>query len=209
GNEVFQAYGLPVAPFRLALDAEQAIKAANAIGYPVVVKIASADILHKTEAKGVKVGLANAEEVRQATAEVIANAKAYKANAKIDGVLVQKMAPKGGTEVIFGAIKDATFQQTVMFGLGGIFVEVLKDVTFRVAPVSPQEARKMVTEIAAYPIIKGARGQKPRDEAALAQALARLSQLVVDFPEIKELDANPVMVYEDGLLIVDSVIKLQ
>jgi len=209
GDEVFQAYGLPVAPFRLAEDAEQAIEAANAIGYPVVVKIASADILHKTEAKGVRVGLANAEEVRQATAEVIANAKAYKANAKIDGVLVQKMAPKGGTEVIFGAVKDATFQQTVMFGLGGIFVEVLKDVTFRVAPVSPQEARKMVTEIAAYPIIKGARGQKPRDEGALAQALARLSQLVVDFPEIKELDANPVMVYEDGLLIVDSVIKLQ
>jgi acyl-CoA synthetase (NDP forming) len=122
---------------------------------------------------------------------------------------VQKMAPKGGTEVIFGAIKDSTFQQTVMFGLGGIFVEVLKDVTFRVAPVSPEEARKMVTEIAAYPIIKGVRGQKPRDEAALANALSRLSQLTVDFPEIKELDANPVMLYEDGLLIVDSVIKLQ
>jgi acetyl coenzyme A synthetase (ADP forming)-like protein len=209
GDAVFQAYGLPVAPYRVASDAEEAVRAADRIGYPVVVKIASPDILHKTEAKGVKVGMATAEEVRQATAEVLANAKVYNPNAHIDGVLVQKMAPKGGTEVIFGAIKDATFQQILMFGLGGIFVEVLKDVTFRVAPVSPEEARRMVSEITAYPIIKGVRGQKPLDENSLSVTLARLSQLITDFPEIKELDANPVMLYQDGLIIVDSLIKLQ
>jgi len=115
---------------------------------------------------------------------------------------------KGGTEVIFGAIKDAAFEQTIMFGLGGIFVEVLKDVTFRIAPISVAEAKSMIMEINAYPIIKGARGEKPRDQEALADALSRLSQLTIDFPEIKELDANPVLLYEKGMIVVDARIIL-
>lgn len=205
---VFRAYGLPLAESILAGDQEEAVQAAEKLGYPVVLKIASPDILHKTDAKGVKVGISNPAEVRTAFTEILANAKAYKAEAKIAGILVQEMAPKGGTEVIFGAIKDAAFQQTIMFGLGGIFVEVLKDVTFRIAPISVAEAKSMVMEINAYPIIKGARGEKPRDQEALADALSRLSQLTIDFPEIKELDANPVLLYEKGMIVVDARIIL-
>jgi acetyltransferase len=205
---VFRAYGLPLAESILAGDQEEAVQAAEKLGYPVVLKIASPDILHKTDAKGVKVGISNSAEVRTAFTEILANAKAYKAEAKIAGILVQEMAPKGGTEVIFGAIKDAAFQQTIMFGLGGIFVEVLKDVTFRIAPISVAEAKSMVMEINAYPIIKGARGEKPRDQEALADALSRLSQLTIDFPEIKELDANPVLLYEKGMIVVDARIIL-
>jgi acetyl coenzyme A synthetase (ADP forming)-like protein len=205
---VFRAYGLPLAESILTGDQEEAVQAAEKLSYPVVLKIASPDILHKTDAKGVKVGISNPTEVRTAFAEILANAKAYNAEATIAGILVQKMAPKGGTEVIFGAIKDAAFEQTIMFGLGGIFVEVLKDVTFRVAPISVAEAKSMVMEINAYPIIKGARGEKPRDQEALADALSRLSQLTIDFPEIKELDANPVLLYEKGMIVVDARIIL-
>ena len=205
---VFRAYGLPLAESILAGDQEEAVQAAEKLGYPVVLKIASPDILHKTDAKGVKVGISNPEEIRTAFTEILANAKVYKAEAKIAGILVQEMAPKGGTEVIFGAIKDAAFQQTIMFGLGGIFVEVLKDVTFRIAPISVAEAKSMVMEINAYPIIKGARGEKPRDQEALADALSRFSQLTIDFPEIKELDANPVLLYEKGMIVVDARIIL-
>lgn len=205
---VFRAYGLPLAESILAGDQEEAVQAAEKLGYPVVLKIASPDILHKTDAKGVKVGIGNPAEVRTAFTEILANAKAYKAEAKIAGILVQEMAPRGGTEVIFGAIKDVAFEQTIMFGLGGIFVEVLKDVTFRIAPISVTEAKSMVMEINAYPIIKGARGEKPRDQEALADALSRLSQLTIDFPEIKELDANPVLLYEKGMIVVDARIIL-
>lgn len=207
-GQIFKAYGLPLASSILAADAEEAVKAADQIGYPVVLKISSPDIVHKTEARGVKVNLKNDQEVRAAFNEIVANARSYKSDARIVGVLVQKMASPGGTEVIFGAIRDPQFQQVVMFGLGGIFVEVLKDVTFRVAPVTVEEARSMALEIQASPIIKGVRGQKSKDIDALAEALSRLSQLVVDFPEIKELDANPVMLYEQGLVVVDARILL-
>ncbi|MCX5974060.1 MAG: acetate--CoA ligase family protein [Coprothermobacterota bacterium] len=164
---VFRAYGLPLAESILAGDQEEAVQAAEKLGYPVVLKIASPDILHKTDAKGVKVGIGNPAEVRTAFTEILANAKAYKAEAKI-----------------------------------------AKDVTFRIAPISVTEAKSMVMEINAYPIIKGARGEKPRDQEALADALSRLSQLTIDFPEIKELDANPVLLYEKGMIVVDARIIL-
>ncbi|MCR4433480.1 MAG: acetate--CoA ligase family protein [Caldiserica bacterium] len=207
-GQIFKAYGLPLAPSILATNPEEAVKAAEEIGYPVVLKISSPDIIHKTEAKGVKINLKNAEDVKKAFEEIIVNARKYKTDARIVGVLVQKMASPGGTEVIFGAIRDPQFQQVVMFGLGGIFVEVLKDVTFRVAPVTVEEAKKMALEIQAASILKGVRGQGPRDLDTLAESLSRLSQLVVDFPEIKELDANPVMLYESGLIVVDARILL-
>ncbi|MDI6868060.1 MAG: acetate--CoA ligase family protein [Coprothermobacterota bacterium] len=207
-GQIFKAYGLPLASSILATNPEEAVKAAEEIGYPVVLKISSPDIIHKTEAKGVKINLKNAEDVKKAFEEIIVNARKYKTDARIVGVLVQKMASPGGTEVIFGAIRDPQFQQVVMFGLGGIFVEVLKDVTFRVAPVTVEEAKKMALEIQAASILKGVRGQGRRDLDALAESLSRLSQLVVDFPEIKELDANPVMLYESGLVVVDARILL-
>lgn len=207
-GQIFKAYGMPLAESILAKNEEEAVQAASQLGYPVVLKISSPDILHKTDAKGVKINLNNESDVRSAFSEILDNARKYNPQANIFGLLVQKQAPRGGTEVIFGAIKDPQFQQAVMFGLGGIFVEVLKDVTFRVAPISQVEAEAMFKEIIGYPMIQGVRGEKPRDAEALAEALSRLSQLVVDFPEIKELDANPVLLYEKGLLVVDARILL-
>jgi len=178
------------------------------MGFPLVLKISSPDILHKTEAKGVMVNISSEDGLRAAFNEIIRNAKNYKPDAKIDGVLVQKMARKGATEVILGATTDPQFGPLVMFGLGGVFVEVLKDVSFRAAPVCSLEATDMIHEIKSYDIIKGVRGKKPKDEKALAEALSRISQLMIDFPEISEMDANPVMLYEDGLVIVDALITL-
>ncbi len=208
---VFKAYGLPVAETILATSEAEAVKLAAQIGYPVVMKIVSPDILHKSDAGGVKVNVKNADEVRAAYNEILANAKAYKPEAEIHGVAIQEMAP-WATEVILGSINDPTFGPTVMFGLGGIFVEVLKDVTFRVAPVNEAMAAQMLTDIKGAPILAGVRGEKPRDRAALAEVLSRYSQMITDLgDEIAESDANPVIVYEEGqgVKVVDARIILK
>ncbi len=208
---VFKAYGLPVAETILATGEEEAVKLAAQIGYPVVMKIVSPDILHKSDAGGVKVNVKNADEVRAAYNEILANAKAYKPEADIHGVAIQEMAP-WATEVILGSINDPTFGPTVMFGLGGIFVEVLKDVTFRVAPVNEAMAAQMLTDIKGAPILAGVRGEKPRDRTALAEVLSRYSQMITDLSdEIAESDANPVIVYEEGqgVKVVDARIILK
>ncbi len=208
---VFKAYGLPVAETILATGEEEAVKLAAQIGYPVVMKIVSPDILHKSDAGGVKVNVKNADEVRAAYNEILANAKAYKPEAEIHGVAIQEMAP-WATEVILGSINDPTFGPTVMFGLGGIFVEVLKDVTFRVAPVNEAMATQMLADIKGAPILAGVRGEKPRDRAALAEVLSRYSQMITDLgDEIAESDANPVIVYEEGqgVKVVDARIILK
>ncbi len=210
-KEVFRAYGLPVANSVLATSEEQAVEMAKKVGYPVVMKIVSPQILHKSDAGGVKVNLRDEEGIRNAFRTIMANARNYKADADIHGVLIQEMAPFG-TEVIVGSVCDAQFGPTVMFGLGGIFVEVLKDVTFRVAPVSKDDAMKMMPEIKGYPILQGARGESRRDQEALSVVLSRFSQMVNDLgDEIAETDANPSMVYEQGkgLKIVDARIILQ
>ena len=161
-------------------------------------KIVSPDILHKSDAGGVKVNLRDEAAVRAAFRTIMENAKDYKADADIHGILVAEMAP-AGTEVICGSVNDPTFGPTVMLGLGGIFVEVLKDVTFRVAPVSEESVMCMFPEIRSFPILEGARGEKKRDQKALAQVLSRLSQLVSDLEDdIAETDANPILLYEDG-----------
>ncbi len=208
---IFKAYGLPVAQTILATTEEEAVKLAAQIGYPVVMKIVSPDILHKSDAGGVKVNVKNADEVRAAYNEILANARAYKPEADIHGVAIQEMAP-WATEVILGSINDPTFGPTVMFGLGGIFVEVLKDVTFRVAPVNEAMAAQMLTDIKGAPILAGVRGEKPRDRAALAEVLSRYSQMITDLgDEIAESDANPVIVYEEGqgVKVVDARIILK
>ncbi|OYT60833.1 acetyl-CoA synthetase [Euryarchaeota archaeon ex4484_178] len=208
-KEVFAAYGLPVPKGKLARSAEEAVKIARAIEYPVVMKIVSPDIVHKSDAGGVKVNIKSDEEVRKAFEEIIENAQRYDPRAEIMGVYVQEMAP-WGTETIIGSVNDPQFGPTVMFGLGGIFVEILKDVTFRIAPFGKDDALDMVKEIKGYGILKGARGEKPRDIEAIADAVSRLSQLVWDFREdIKEVDANPVIVYEKGLSVVDARIILR
>ncbi len=210
-KDIFRAYGLPVADTRLATSEDEAVALAETIGYPVVLKIASPDILHKSDAGGVKVNIKTAEEVRAAYQEILKNAKAYKADADIHGIVIQEMAP-WGTEVILGSVNDPTFGPSVMFGLGGIFVEILKDVTFRVAPISPAQAYKMLSEIKGAPILAGARGEAPRDREKLAEVLSRYAQMVVDLGDvIAESDANPVIVYEEGagVNIVDARIILK
>jgi acetyl coenzyme A synthetase (ADP forming)-like protein len=210
-KEVFAAYGLQVTSTILAKSESEAVKLAKEIGFPVVMKIVSPDILHKSDAGGVKVNIKDEEGVRDAFRTIMANSLKYKASANIHGIAVQEMAP-WGTEVILGSVNDPTFGPTIMFGLGGIFVEVLKDVTFRVAPVASNQALRMLTEIRGAPILAGVRGEKPRDRDALANTICMYSTMILDLQgEISESDANPVLVYEEGrgLKVVDARIILK
>ena len=201
-------YQIPVTSFKLAKNVEDAVDFAEQIGFPVVLKIVSPSIIHKSDVGGVKLNLENADEVRSAYRIILENAKKYDSQAKIVGVLVQEMAPQS-TEVIVGAIKDPQFGQTLMFGLGGIFVELLKDVTFRVAPITAEDAREMVTKLKAYPLLTGYRNTPPADLDAIIAILLNTSKLVMDYPEIKELDLNPIMAYEKGAKTVDARIILE
>jgi len=201
-------YGIPVTKFEVAKSEAEAVKFAEAIGFPVVLKVVSPDIIHKSDVGGVIVGLKSAGEVRDAYKRILENVKKHRANAKIVGILVQEMAP-ASTEVIVGAIKDPQFGPALMFGLGGIFVEVLKDVTFRVAPINEDEAREMITEVRAYPLLKGYRNMPPADIEAIIKILLNTSRLVMEHEEIKEVDLNPIMVYEKGAKTVDARIILE
>jgi acetyltransferase len=210
-KQVFKAYGLPVTQTQLAKSEDEAVKLAKQVGFPVVMKIVSPDILHKSDAGGVKVNIKDENGAREAYKTIMTNAKAYKADAHIHGIAIQEMAPMG-TEVILGSVNDATFGPTMMFGLGGIFVEVLKDVTFRVAPVTEGQANKMFSEIRGAPILAGARGESPRDRKALADVICKYSAMILDLQdEVSESDANPVLVYEEGkgLKVVDARIILK
>ncbi|MFG1626306.1 acetate--CoA ligase family protein [Kribbella sp. NPDC049227] len=202
---VADAYGIPTPGEGLATTAEGAAGLAAEIGFPVVLKIVSPDILHKTDAGGVVVGVDSAEAAKAAYEKIIANAKAYQADAEIIGVQVQKMLVTGGDvqEVIVGAVTDQTFGKVVAFGLGGVLVEVLKDVTFRLAPLTGDEARAMVDGIGAHEMLNGVRGAKPVDKDAVADLIQRLSDLVDDFPQFAEVDLNPVLAGPDGATAVD------
>jgi acetyl-CoA synthetase (ADP-forming) len=201
-------YAIPVTAFKLAKTEREAATLAEQIGFPVVLKIVSPEIIHKSDAGGVRVNLKDATEVQNAYCKILENAKKYNSKARINGVLVQEMAPQS-TEVIVGAIKDPQFGQTLMFGLGGIFVELLKDVTFRIAPITRQDAEEMITEVKAYPLLKGYRNTPPADINAIVTVLLNTSKLIMDYPEIKELDLNPVMAYEKGVKTVDARIILE
>ncbi|MPM86417.1 Protein lysine acetyltransferase Pka [bioreactor metagenome] len=210
-KEVFSAYGLLVTNTVLAKSEDEAVTLAKKVGFPVVMKIVSPEILHKSDAGGVKVNIKDEAAVRDAYKTILTNAKAYKAEANIHGIAIQEMAP-WGTECILGSVNDPTFGPTMMFGLGGIFVEVLKDVTFRVAPISEDQAEEMLGEIKGAPILKGVRGESPRDRKALAETIVKYSTMIMDLEdEIKETDANPVLVYEEGkgLKVVDARVILK
>jgi acetyltransferase len=210
-KKVFEAYGMPTTKIGLAKTEEEAVKLATQIGYPIVMKIVSPDILHKSDAGGVKVNLKDEAGVREAYNTILKNAKAYKADADVHGVAVQEMAP-WGTEVILGSVNDPTFGPTVMFGLGGIFVEVLKDVTFRVTPVAKPEAEQMINEIRSAAILAGVRGEAPRDRKAMAETVVKYSSMILDLKdEIAESDANPVLLYSEGegLRVADARIILK
>ncbi len=205
---VCMEYDIPVTKFKLAKNEEEAAKCAATIGFPVVLKIVSPDIIHKSDVGGVIVGIKNQRDVRTSYKQIMRNVKKHNPDAKIAGILVQEMAPSG-TEVIVGSIKDPQFGPAIMFGLGGVFVEVLKDVTFRIAPITEDEACEMISEVKAYPLLKGYRNTPPSDLKAITKILVNTSKLVMEHPEIKELDLNPIMVYEKGAKTVDARIILE
>jgi acetyltransferase len=197
GTRLLGYYGFNVLPTELAETADVAVEKADTMGYPVVMKIVSPQIIHKSDAGGVKVGLADADAVRAAFDQILANARAFNAKAQINGVLVQKMAP-AGQEVILGANKYPNFGHLLMFGSGGVLVEVFKDVTFRLAPINRNNARLMVKSIKGRALLEGYRGMAKADIEDVEKQLVRLSDLVTDNPEIKELDINPLLVHPEG-----------
>src|SRR5450631_2705509 len=204
---VCEAYGITIPQEGVAASADEAAKLAASIGFPVVMKIVSPQILHKTEAGGVVVGVKSAEQVAQGYATIVGNARKYDAKAEILGVQIQQML-MGGQEVIIGAVTDPAFGKLVAFGLGGILVEVLKDITFRLAPASKEDALSMLDGIQAAEILRGVRGAKPVDRAALSGMIERVSSVVADFPEISEMDLNPVFATDRGATAADVRIVL-
>ncbi|WP_199231579.1 acetate--CoA ligase family protein [Azospirillum sp. TSO35-2] len=206
-KELCDLYGIPVPGEGLARSADEAVRLAESLGFPVVLKIVSPQILHKTEAGGVLVGVRNADAVRDGYTTIMERARTYDPKAELIGVQVQQMV-KGGTEVIVGSITDQSFGKLVAFGLGGVLVEVLKDITFRLAPVTRQDALSMLDGIQAAEMLKGVRGGKPVDRAALADLIVNVSRLVDEVPEIVELDLNPVFAREDGATAADVRVVL-
>src|ERR1700737_1282370 len=207
GKLVCDAYGIAVPKEVVATSAEDAAKIAVGMGFPVVLKIVSPEILHKTEAGGVIVGVKSAGEVEKGFATIMANAQEYDAKANLLGVQVQQML-LGGQEVIIGAVTDPSFGKLVAFGLGGILVEVLKDITFRLAPATRDDALSMLDGIAAAEILKGVRGSDPVHRDALATLIQHVSELISDFPDITEMDLNPVFATDQGATAADVRIVL-
>lgn len=205
---IMQLYKIPVTKFEIAETEDAVVKAAGRIGFPVVLKILSPDIVHKSDVGGVLINLETAEAVREGFQTIMNNIMKHQPKAKITGVFVQEFAPIG-IEVIIGSLKDPQFGPALMFGLGGIFVEVLKDVSFRVAPITKYDAQEMIKEIKGYPILTGIRGQEPSDIDALVQILLQVSKLVMDHSEINQLDLNPIFSYPKGAKCVDARIILE
>jgi len=207
-KELLQKAGIPVVEARLARTKREAVSLSKQMGFPVVLKISSPDVIHKSDAGGVKLGLANATQVGKAYSEIVSSIKQAYPEAEIHGLSVQRMAGPG-VEVIIGMSKDPQFGPVLMFGLGGILVEVLKDVSFRIVPVSERDARDMIREIKGYPILEGYRGQKPVSIAALEKLIVRVSQFAENNPHIAELDLNPVFAYPDKAIAVDARVVLE
>jgi len=207
-KQLLKDAGVPVVEAKLARTKAQAISLSKETGFPVALKIASPDIIHKSDSGGVKLGLTNAAQVARAYSEIISSVRQHHPDARIDGVSVQKMV-RPGIEVIIGMTKDAQFGPVLMFGLGGILVEVLKDVAFRIVPLTRRDAREMIREIKGFPLLQGYRGQEPADIAFLEELLLKVSNFVEKTPEIRELDLNPIFAYRDGAIAVDARVILE
>jgi acyl-CoA synthetase (NDP forming) len=207
-KELLEKAGINIVRAKLAANMKEAVALSKEMGFPVVLKVASPDVVHKSDAGGVKVDLRNAAQVRRAYREIVASIKEKHPEAAIDGVSVQPMA-KPGVEVIIGMTKDAQFGPVLMFGLGGILVEILKDVSFRIVPLVRRDAKEMIRDIKGYPVLEGYRGQPPADVAALEDMILKVSDFVDKNPQIKELDLNPVFAYSDGAVAVDARVVLE
>jgi acyl-CoA synthetase (NDP forming) len=196
--------GVPVTLAELARTAAEAASTAERIGFPVALKIVSPDIVHKSDVRGVRLGLASPQEVVAGFEAIMQSARTAQPAARLDGVAVQPMAPAGGIEVIVGVSVDAQFGHVIMCGLGGVLVEVLKDVSFRLIPLQRRDARQMLSELRGRRLLEGVRGRPAVDQEALVDLFLRVSRLVERRPEIRELDLNPVLAYPDGVLAVDA-----
>ncbi len=202
-KELLREYGIPVPDFKLIKSEDEIIGLAKEINFPIAMKIVSPDIIHKSDAGGVKIGLKDEKEAKLAYQGIISEAKKHNKEAKISGAIVYTIVPQG-TEIIIGMMKDPHFGPVIMFGLGGIFVEVLKDISFRILPIEERDAREMIAEIKGYEILKGIRGESPRDIQAIEEVLMKVSKLTMENPEINEIDLNPIFVFEKGLQVVDA-----
>jgi len=207
-KKLLKQVGIPMVETKLAKTQEEAVSLSRKIGFPVALKIASPDVIHKSESGGVKLGLNNIAQVKTAYKEIMKSVNQQYPGAVIQGVSVQKMV-RPGTEVIVGASKDPQFGLVIMFGLGGIFVEVLKDVSFRIVPVSQRDAQEMIQEIKGYPLLQGYRRKEPANIPALVDLILKVSKFVEENPKIKELELNPIFAYEDGAVAVDARIILE
>ncbi|TEU03652.1 MAG: acetyl-CoA synthetase [Dehalococcoidia bacterium] len=207
-KQILKEVGINTTDIGLARSKEEAVAHSQELGYPVVLKIVSPDILHKTDVGGVKLSLNNKEDVGNAYDEIISAIKKHQPSAKIQGVSVQPMA-RPATEVIIGMSKDPQFGPVLMFGLGGILVEILKDISFRIVPLTMRDANEMIREIKGYPVLEGYRGQEPANIAVLEQMLLKVSEFVESKPEIKELDINPIFAYSDSALAIDARVILE
>jgi acyl-CoA synthetase (NDP forming) len=200
--------GIPTVETRLATSEEEVVALSKKLGYPVALKIVSPDVTHKSDVGGVKLGLKTSKQVKTAYGEILSAVKEKHPGARIEGVSVQKMA-QPGVEVIIGMTKDAQFGPVLMFGLGGILVELLKDVSFRIVPLEREDARQMIREIKGFPLLDGFRGREPVDISVLEEILLKVSGFVDGHPEIKELDLNPIFAYKDGAVAVDARVILE
>ncbi|MBA7478216.1 MAG: acetyl-CoA synthetase [Dehalococcoidia bacterium] len=207
-KQILKEVGINTTDIGLARSKEEAVAHSQELGYPVVLKIVSPDILHKTDVGGVKLSLNNKEDVGNAYDEIISAIKKHQPSAKIHGISVQPMA-RPATEVIIGMSKDPQFGPVLMFGLGGILVEILKDISFRIVPLTMRDANEMIREIKGYPVLEGYRGQEPANIAVLEQMLLKVSEFVESKPEIKELDINPIFAYSDSALAIDARVILE
>lgn len=207
-KQLLKEVGIPTTEIKLAASEKEAAETSQKIGFPVVLKIASPDISHKSDAGGVKVGLKNKDDVASAYKEIMASVKQKFPKAKIEGVSVQNMA-RPGTEVIIGMTKDAQFGPVLMFGLGGVWVEVLKDVAFRIVPLTRRDASDMIKEIKGARLLEGYRGSEPANIAILEDMLLKVSEFVEKTPEVKEMDLNPIFAYKDGAIAVDARVVLE
>jgi len=207
-NQVCELYGIPVAPCKLAETVEDAVHHAEVLGYPLVLKVVSPEILHKSDVGGVIVDLKTPRAVQNAYHTILESVQQYRPDAKVLGLLVQKMEDPS-TEVVIGMTRDPNFGPTLMFGLGGIFVEVLKDVSFRIAPITERDAREMIREIKGFKLLEGFRGREPADIEALVDILLKVSRLGVEREAIDQVDLNPIFAYSSGAIAVDTRILLE